>query len=70
MSSVTSSGWLIIATWRGVDLLGMGAHAMGHEPFGRGRDGVILVGDQVPGGDGLPARDAGWLAEGGQLGLT
>src|SRR5258708_37233305 len=31
-----------------------------------GGDRVVLAGDQVPGRDGLPGRDAGGLAESGQ----
>lgn len=46
-----------------LDLRDHGACAGGHEPLGGWRDGVVLRGDQVPGGQVLPRRRAGRLGE-------
>ncbi|MEU0227578.1 hypothetical protein ABZ177_24920 [Streptomyces sp. NPDC006284] len=48
---------------RGADLGDTAAGALSHEPLGGGRDDLVLVRDEVPGGNGLPTRLAGRPAE-------
>lgn len=42
-----------------VDLHGLCPGALGHGPFGFGWDDAVLLGDQVPAGDGLPGGHSG-----------
>jgi len=48
----------------GRDLHGGGAHAGGELPLGSGRDHLVAVGDQEPGRQRLPGRDAHHVPEG------
>ena len=48
----------------GRDLHGGGAHARGELPLGSGRDHLVAVGDQEPGRQRLPGRNAHHLSKG------
>ena len=49
----------------GRDLDRGGAHALGEQPFGSRRDGLVVRGDQEPGRQGLPGRDTHHVLQGG-----
>ena len=51
----------------GRDLHGGGAHARGELPLGIGRDRLVAVGDQEPGRQRFPGRDAHHLSEGAPM---
>src|ERR1700722_10285147 len=51
---------------RADDGLGGGAHAFGHEPLGVGRDGIVVLRNQIPRWLGFPAGGGGVFGKGSQ----